>query len=166
MPRKNLDGQKLAADVARLLDADAQSPPEARPSLMDAMRSLVRYIDARARLGWTDPMIARVLTEAGYPIGAATLRSYRKRMRDEGLSDRRDRKGPSPPVPAAPAAQPVPATPFVPPIEPHRTDAEPGVAQAGKQEPTPPSAKPEPAQSLGGRRTFTVDRSIRPPDRA
>jgi hypothetical protein len=85
MPRKDLDGSKLAADVANLLAADAQSPPEARPSLMDAMRSLVGFIDARAGVGWTDPMIAKVLTEAGYPIEAATLRSYRKRMRDEGL---------------------------------------------------------------------------------
>lgn len=85
MPRKSLDGAKLAADVTKLLAADAHSPPQARPSLMDAMRSLVSFIDVRARLGWTDPMIARVLAEAGYPIDAATLRSYRKRLRDEGL---------------------------------------------------------------------------------
>lgn len=52
---------------------------------MDAVRALASYIEARARLGWTDPMIAVVLTNAGYPISADTLRSYRKRLRDEGL---------------------------------------------------------------------------------
>ncbi|WP_394653119.1 hypothetical protein [uncultured Sphingomonas sp.] len=85
MPRKSLDGAKLAKDVTRLLGEDQVSPPRARPSLMDAVRALATYIETRARLGWTDPMIARVLAEAGYPIDAATLRSYRKRLRDEGL---------------------------------------------------------------------------------
>ena len=85
MPRKDLDGSKLSADVARLLAADKIAPPQARPSLMDAVRAFCGFIETRSKLGWTDGMIAAVLTEAGYPIGTATLRSYRKRMRDEGL---------------------------------------------------------------------------------
>ncbi len=85
MPRKILDGAKLDADVANLTAADRVSPPTARPSLMDAVRAFAGFIETRATLGWTDPMIAAVLTEAGYPIDPATLRSYRKRLRDEGL---------------------------------------------------------------------------------
>lgn len=85
MPRKDFSGTTLAADVARLLAADKVSPPEARLSLMDVVRALCGFIETRSKLRWTDAMIAAVLTKAGYPIGAATLRSYRKRMRDEGL---------------------------------------------------------------------------------
>lgn len=80
-----MDGAKLAADIDRLEREDKTSPPTAQPSLMDAVRGLATYIETRARLGWTDPMIAAVLTNAGYPISADTLRSYRKRLRDEGL---------------------------------------------------------------------------------
>lgn len=85
MPRKTFDGIKLGQDIAQMQAADKMSPPSARPSLMDAVRAFATYIETRAKLGWTDPMIAAVLTEAGYAIDAATLRSYRKRMRDEGL---------------------------------------------------------------------------------
>ena len=85
MTRRHFDGTKLENDIAHLRAVDATSPPAARPSLMDAVRALAEFIDTRAKLGWTDAMIAAVLTEAGYPINAATLRSYRKRMRDKTL---------------------------------------------------------------------------------
>lgn len=84
MTRRHFDGTKLENDIAHLRAVDATSPPAARPSLMDAVRAFAEFIDTRAKLGWTDAMIAAVLTEAGYPINAATLRSYRKRMRDKG----------------------------------------------------------------------------------
>lgn len=83
MSRKAFPGSKLVRDAERLLAHDRASPPEARPTLMDAIRELQPFVEARAGLGWTDTMIARLLTEAGYPISAGTLRSYRKRLRDE-----------------------------------------------------------------------------------
>ena len=83
MTRRHFDGTKLENDIAHLRAVDATSPPAARPSLMDAVRAFAEFIDTRAKLGWTDAMIAAVLTESGYPINAATLRSYRKRMRDK-----------------------------------------------------------------------------------
>lgn len=85
MPRKTFEGARLVEELSRLSEADRLSPPAARPSLMGVVRAFAAHIETRARLGWTDPMIAAVLTEAGYPIDAATLRSYRKRLRDEGL---------------------------------------------------------------------------------
>lgn len=180
MPRKDLNGPKLAADVANLLAADAQSPPEARPSLMDAMRSFVRFIDARAKVGWTDPMIARVLTEAGYPIDAATLRSYRKRMRDEGLMR---------PLPAHEAKAGAPAKNCTTRrksdeaatvsadfdrdgIIPAANDAILAAAPASKvsvdaapRAHPPPSPKSAPTPSTSGR-TFRVNPTNFPPDRA
>lgn len=90
MPRKAFAGSKLARDAARLLAHDEASPPEAKPSLMDAVRELGTFIETRAELGWTDPMIAELLTEAGYPISSGTLRSYRKRLRDERAKTPRD----------------------------------------------------------------------------
>lgn len=83
MPRKTFAGSKLVRVAAELTAKDEASPPEARPTLMDAVRELTTFIEVRANLGWTDPMIAALLTEAGYPISAGTLRSYRKRLRDE-----------------------------------------------------------------------------------
>lgn len=178
MPRKDLDGQKLAADVANLLAADAQSPPEARPSLMDAMRSFVRFIDARAKVGWTDPMIARVLTEAGYPIDPATLRSYRKRMRDEGLMPAlpvrkikavAPAEDPSPHRKRGEAAAVVPAKP--PPNRPvttaveHVPAATPPAEVSADAAPRAPPPDSAPAPSTPGR-TFRVNPNNFPPDRA
>ena len=86
MPRKELDGAALMADVARLAAADKASPPQACPSLMDAVRQLSGFIETRAALRWPSSAIAALLTEAGYPIDAATLRSYRARLRAEGAT--------------------------------------------------------------------------------
>lgn len=83
MARRNFAGGKLAKDAERLRALDAASPPEAKPCLMEVVRTLSDFIQTRAKLGYTDQMIADLLTEAGYPISAGTLRSYRKRLRDE-----------------------------------------------------------------------------------
>lgn len=177
MPRKALDGAKLAADIDRLEREDRTSPPAAQPSLMDAVRGLAGYIETRAKLGWTDPMIAVVLTEAGYPISADTLCSYRKRLRDEGLMEPLPVKGPkistqpSAAIPArtvtpppseaerapdlvgdVPVAAVPPATAVIPPTD------EAAVARA------PPDSDPTPTPSPT--RTFRVDRTKLPPDRA
>lgn len=83
MARRTFAGGRLAEDAGRLRALDEASPPEAKPCLMEVVRTLADYIQTRSKLGWTDTMIADLLTEAGYPISAGTLRSYRKRLRDE-----------------------------------------------------------------------------------
>jgi len=180
MPRKALDGEKLAVDIDRLEREDQISPPAAQPSLMDAVRGLATYIETRAKLGWTDPMIAIVLTKAGYPISADTLRSYRKRLRDEGLM---------PPLPGSDqkgktrteAFEPGPATtPIIKttPAAPDGIDVTVSVAPAAASTATsairaanvaagaraPPDPSLTPTQSPT--RTFRVDRTKLPPDRA
>ncbi|WP_419809046.1 hypothetical protein [Sphingomonas sp.] len=166
MPRKMFDGEKLIADVARLGVIDRQSPPQARPSLMDAVREFAGFIDARTRLGWTDAMIAALLTAAGYEINAATLRSYRKRLRDEGLITanqplRRDARASSPPsVSPLPAAAPTPVVTAEAPARGMSADEPPAAGPAPVGSPRPPPSPP------AGRRSFAVDRSSLPPDRA
>ncbi len=165
MPRKTLDGRKLAVDVAQFTAADKLTPPEARPSLMDAVRAFAGYIDTRAKLGWTDPMIAAVLTEAGYPIDAATLRSYRKRLRDEG------RVAPKALPPKSAVHVPVDHTPAI--SEKLATadavvvDLDGGADMASTKpeaDNTAPRAPPNPAPA--SHRTFRIDPAIRPPHRA
>ncbi len=179
MPRKALDGAKLAADVSKLEREDQTSPPTAQPSLMDAVRALASYIETRARLGWTDPMIAVVLSKAGYPISAETLRSYRKRLRDEGLmaplpdGKRKAKIGPPAHVtnPIAPTAaiEPVPAAPIVeaapaivtPVAMPATVAAIPAVEEAAAAR-APPDQNPPQSPA----RTFRVDPTKLPPDQA
>lgn len=166
MPRKALDGAKLAADIDRLEREDQASPPAAQPSLMDAVRGLASYIETRAKLGWTDPMIAVVLTKAGYQISADTLRSYRKRLRDEGLmaplpDGGRKAKRPPAPITTAAAAPPIietmPATQIV--------EAAPVIVAPAATSATaraPPGPNPPPSST----RIFRVDPTKLPPDRA
>lgn len=181
MPRKALDGAKLAADVTRLLGEDQASPPDARPSLMDAVRALAGYIETRAKLGWTDPMIAAVLRQAGYEISAETLRSYRKRLRDEGLmapppaGGRRQVKA-SPAeakVATVPPLTTVGRTPAfgdaveTPPAVP--ADRETPVITAPepvskRNDDTRSRAPPDPVAAP--RRSFSINPSLRPPDQA
>lgn len=134
MARRNFAGGKLVKDAERLRALDVASPPEAKPCLMEVVRTLSDYIDTRARLGWTDPMIAELLTEAGYPISAGTLRSYRKRLRDEagGPATSKETRPPTTvetcnPVLTAPP--PVAASPIK--TEPLRMKAEQSAPQSG-----------------------------------
>lgn len=177
MPRKAFDGIKLADDIAQMQAADKMSPPSARPSLMDAVRQLATYIETRAKLGWTDAMIAAVLTEAGYAIEAATLRSYRARLRHEGLLPPRKGKAPKQsmpaltPVPAVRPPAPVTAQPI--PIGPP-APGKVGVADttASVAEPivdsvmsrAPPGLAPAPSRAAP--RRFSIDPTKRPADRA
>lgn len=171
MTRRHFDGTKLENDIAHLRALDATSPPVARPSLMDAVRAFAEFIDTRAKLGWTDAMIASVLTEAGYPINAATLRSYRKRMRDESsisstsnhttspivldsAEKRSDRNWPADPVKAATVTS-----------EPAKTTDTSTLSPSGVGNVTP-AARPPPDRSSPSRRTFSVDPTKRPPDHA
>ncbi|MDK2766618.1 MAG: hypothetical protein KYX69_02750 [Sphingomonas sp.] len=178
MPRKALDGAKLAADIDRLEREDKTSPPTAQPSLMDAVRGLATYIETRARLGWTDPMIAAVLTNAGYPISADTLRSYRKRLRDEGLMAPlpvEEQKNRTRPPAAIVTTVPLPTTVEVastadaigapatvmPSGALPRTAAIPTTEEAAMAR-----APPEPGLTPSPARTFRVDPTKLPPDRA
>lgn len=180
MPRKALDGAKLAADIDRLEREDQASPPAAQPSLMDAVRGLAGYIETRAKLGWTDPMIAVVLTEAGYPISADTLCSYRKRLRDEGLmaplpvGGQKSRRRPPAAnivitaqlpttVAAASATDPIEPTATVPAPSPPATAAI-AAADESASARAPPDSDLTPTPSPT--RTFRVDRTKLPPDRA
>lgn len=176
MSRHEFDGDKLGHDVARLAAADKDSPPSAQPSLMDAVRDFAPFIETRTRLNWGDRKIAAVLTAAGYPIDAATLRSYRKRLRDEGLLPPLEGKGSDSPVPVlapksagptpAPSALPIPATEApqagvdadhstMPPDPPNRD----GTASRAPPEPIPLAI---PANT----RRFSIDPTKRPLDRA
>jgi len=169
VPRKSFSGTQLANDLARLQAADKLSPPAPRPSLMDAVRAFTAFIETRASLGWTYPMIAAVLTEAGYPINAATLRSYRKRILEErrveteilqelrpGLAPAASAKAPGLTVPSssAPAAT---------------STSETAPAQAGPAvtEPAADGTAPRapPTTQSATRRSFGVHGNL-PPDRA
>lgn len=175
MPRKALDGAKLAADIDRLEREDRTAPPTAQPSLMEAVRGLATYIETRARLGWTDPMIAVVLTSAGYPISAETLRSYRKRLRDEGLMAPLSVKGRQTNMRSRAV---IPAGTAMPPTSKseHSTDIVADVPVAAMPPATavmPPTdeaavarAPPDPAPTPSPARLFRVDRIKLPPDRA
>ncbi len=103
MPRKELDGARLTAEIARLTTADKPAPPAARPSLMEAVRQLSAFIETRATLRWSSAAIAAVLTEAGYAIDAATLRSYRSRLRAEDEAAWASEGKPMPPPNTRPA---------------------------------------------------------------
>lgn len=164
MPRKAFAGNKLAFDAARLLADDVASPPEAKPNLMDAVRELTAFIEVRSDLGWTDPMIARLLTEAGYPISAGTLCSYRKRLRDEraitpaGTTDSVLAKTPTASVPTA--ATPRPGKPDVAAKAVNGSSIEPIPLQ-------PLNGVPKPSTADRPRsRTFTVSGPNLPPARA
>ncbi len=180
MPRKALDGAKLAADIDRLGREDQISPPTAQPSLMDAVRGLATYIETRTKLGWTDPMIAVVLTNAGYPISADTLRSYRKRLRDEGLmapliGGERKSKIRTAAFDVGPATTPVIENTHAAPdvvdapvsimraAAPMATAAIPAAEKAAVAR-APPDPDLTPTQTPT--RTFRVDRTKLPPDRA
>ena len=171
MTRRQFDGTKLEKDIARLHAVDAKSPPVARPSLMDAVRAFAEFIEARAKLGWTDAMIASVLTEAGYSIDAATLRSYRKRMRDEGAISSASGRAATPialdPVEKQSdrnwAADPVKAATVTRgPAKTTDTNTS-GASGIGN---VTPAARPPPSGSSPIRRTFSVDPTKRPPDQA
>lgn len=171
MPRKALDGTKLAADIDRLEREDQASPPAAQPSLMDAVRGLAGYIETRAKLGWTDPMIAVVLTEAGYPISADTLCSYRKRLRDEGLMAPLKAAGPKSkmwPLAGVTAAMTTPtveaisATDIVAPAAAAPATAGIPAAHDAATPRAPPDLIPTPSPA----RVFRVDPTRLPPDRA
>ncbi|CAM3297201.1 hypothetical protein SPAN111604_15020 [Sphingomonas antarctica] len=182
MPRKELDGAKLSADVSKLEREDQTSPPTARPSLMDAVRALATYIEARAKLGWTDAMIAVVLTKAGYSISADTLRCYRKRLRDEGLMAPLPAEGPKRRTRQAAIIPTKTATPLI--TEARRdTDivAEASIAVVPAAAPPPAAATIPPADGIevarappnpdltltpSPARTFRVDPTKLPPDRA
>ena len=146
MPRKSFSGSRMAADAARLIEADRVAPPDAQPCLMDAVRQFSEFIDTRAAARWTATAIAAALTAAGYPIDAATLRSYRKRLRDErgntGIT------APATPLPALQRPDPVPVV-------------HPDVSTVVPQPPRPPSSGPPAA-----RPRFTIDETDLPPDRA
>lgn len=176
MPRHGFDGGKLGEDVARLAAADEASPPAARPSLMDAVRALAPFIATRTRLNWGDAKIAAVLSAAGYPIDAATLRSYRKRLRDEGLL---------PPLPVKAANQTispiVQATPGPPPAPraPPATATAPVQGEVGVDRPATSIARPQndgatsrappertPSSTPAKIRHFSIDPTKRPLDRA
>lgn len=167
MPRKILDGAKLDADVANLTAADRVSPPTARPSLMDAVRAFAGFIETRATLGWTDPMIAAVLTEAGYPIDPATLRSYRKRMRDEGLIGTGTKRVGTSAI-GVTSPEPTGASPL---REQGRIPATPSAADAGIPIPDSSPARAEPAArgppdgSSSTRPRFKITQAL-PPDEA
>lgn len=169
MPRKAFDGIKLAEDVAQLQAADKMSPPSARPSLMDAVRAFATYIETRAKLGWTDPMIAAVLTQAGYTIDAATLRSYRRRMRDEGLL----------PLEAVPSPATIPQVMPTGTVNADVMSQDKAVApavmpltgtNASRSEVVSPKIEPPPRAPPGAfappKRSFTIDPSNLKPDRA
>lgn len=176
MPRKVLNGAKLAEDVARMLGADKTSPPEAHPSLMDAVRALAGYIETRTKLRWTDAMVAKVLTEAGYPIGEATLRSYRKRLRDEGLMMAviNAPAGRPPEIAEAPAV-PIVSAPSVAMMssiaEVDEPSAPPSPVSTGGGVPNPdlpdqPAPRPRSTGQPPPPRTFVVNIKNLPPDRA
>ncbi len=183
MPRRVFDGIKLSQDIAQMQAADKVSPPSAQPSLMDVVRQFATYIDTRAKLGWTETMIAAVLTEAGYAIGPATLRSYCTRLRNEGLLPPLTGKAPKQPIPApapvpagrppAPvAAQSIPisklASDSVGVVAATMSIAEPIVDGAMSRAPPPtgPTAETTPPAPLAAGRTFKVNRTTLPPDRA
>lgn len=170
MPRKAFDGNKLAEDIAQMQAADKMSPPSARPSLMDAVRALATYIETRTTLGWTDAMIAAVLTEAGYAIDAATLCSYRKRMRDAGLAPPKVVRSPVAPIPQVMPT----ATIKVAAVATDKAVAPAGVSltdtTGSSVEVVPPGIGPPPRAAPGAptrpRRSFTIDPSNLKPDRA
>lgn len=160
MPRKELDGERLAIDIARLATADKISPPQARPSLMDAVRQLSTFIETRAGLRWSSAAIAAVLSEAGYVIDAATLRSYRSRLKAEA--------GTVPPVIETSPPDPNLLTDRL--LSPARGSG-PLVESSPKARPphaAPPAQAPPAAPPAGGtapRRAFRIDRSTIPSDR-
>lgn len=152
MPRRVFDGHQLERAAARQRAEDLRSPPEAKPCLMDVVRAFAEHIEARAQLGWTDPMIAALLTEAGYPISAGTLRSYRKRLRDaQGATVKR--KGNDPP----PAA-------LVEPTQPQANTVASDAVPAAQQN-TAPSHSPPP-RTAARTDTFSIRGSSLPPSRA
>lgn len=177
MPRKAFDGIRVSQDIAQMQAADKVSPPSAKPSLMDVVRQLAGYIDTRARLGWTETMIAAVLTEAGYAIAPGTLRSYCTRLRNEGLLPPLTGKTPKQPIPtagSAPAAQPpVPGTAQpIPTITPTGAKADVVDATMSIKEPNVDSAMSRgppviaPAPPKASPRRFSIDPTKRPVDRA
>ncbi len=161
MARRTFAGSKLTQDAARLLANDRASPPEARPCLMDVVRSLSEFIEKRACLGWTDPMIAALLTEAGYPITPGTLRSYRKRLRDNRARGKTPDEAGA--VIATPLPDEAPGKLAAPSAAPSLADDQfDGLSPAAPSE-TPalmhPPGRPKP-------RSFAISRNNIPPDRA
>ena len=162
MPRKQLDGARLADDIARLASADKAAPPQTRPSLMDAVRQLSTFVETRATLRWSSAAIAAALTEAGYAIDAATLRSYRSRLRAKGGAAPVTAGEPPPPPRPLAASLPPPAwderQAGNAPVHGHPPPAAPPPRQAA---PTPPAPANTPAP-----RHFSINRSSVPSDRA
>ena len=177
MTRKAFDGVKLAEDLAQMQAADKVSPPSAQPSLMDVARQLATYIETRAKLGWTDTMIAAVLTEAGYAIAPGTLRSYRTRLRTEGLLPPLKDKAPKQSIPASvpvPAGQPLGPVAAQPVPTPTPTMGKVGAVDVpisntgpnvdGVMSRAPPDIAPAPSKPTP--RRFSIDPTKRPIDRA
>lgn len=160
MPRKELDGARLTADIARLATADKATPPQARPSLKDAVRQFSTFIETRAKLNWSSAAIAALLSEAGYVIDAATLRSYRSRLKAEA--------GAMPPG----TEKPLPAPDrrpdrLLPPAREEGPAAE-TRSHARRAHAEPPAQAPPavpPAGERTPRRPFRIDRSTIPSDR-
>ena len=163
MPRHGFDGAKLGEDVARLAAADKASPPAARPSLMEAVRALAPFIETRTRLNWGDPKIAAVLSAAGYPIDAATLRSYRKRLRDEGLLPPLKANTPKQPISdTAPVRSEVGVVQSTPSIA--KPEVEGTMSRAPPE--SAPTPTPTPTPTSGSTRRFSINPAKRPLDRA
>lgn len=167
MPRRSFDGNKLAGDVSRLGAVDSASPPQAHPSLMDAVCAFAGFIEVRASLGWPDPMIAALLTEAGYPIDAATFRSYCKRLRDQGLLKPRPASQRRVPVVSSllgelPAVEQLSADPAR--AETKKPDSDVASARAASVDNVAPRAPP--GLDPPSRRSFSIDPAKLPLDRA
>jgi hypothetical protein len=94
-------------------------------SKQEAIALLASELGAARRRGYTPDELARILSERGVAINAATLRGYLRRNRssrrgheNKAATDRRDRTAaPATPTSSAPTA-PAPASPSSPPRAP------------------------------------------------
>jgi hypothetical protein len=94
-------------------------------SKQDAIALLASELGGARRRGYTPDELARILSERGVAINAATLRGYLRRNRssrrgqeNKAATNRRDRMAaPAPPTSSAPTA-PEPASPPSPPRAP------------------------------------------------
>lgn len=120
---------------------------------MDVVRTFAEHIDARKQLKWTDTMIAALLTEAGYPVSAGTLRSYRKRLRDaKGMPS--PGKGSDPPASRDVASvAPIPHSPPAP-------------VENGSSIAPPSHPERSPPNKAASTDTFSIRGSSLPPSRA